>query len=219
MARRGFGDACGAAHALELIGERWALLVLREMLLGPRRFTGLRADLPGISANVLTQRLAELEARGLVERRWLPPPASVQVYALTPWGREAEPILQAMGRWAARSPQHDPALPISAVSVLLLLRTLLDPARAAGIDAVIGFHFGKDDYVGRLKDGALTITRGTDAAPDVRFSGTPRAFAAAVHGGASLAALAAEGTLAIDGDAALARRFLTLFPLPPKLSD
>ena len=90
------------------------MLVLRELLLGPRRFSDLRADLPGISANVLTQRLAELEARGLVVRRKLPPPASVQVYEATEWGLEAEPIVQTLGRWAARSPAHDPTLPISA---------------------------------------------------------------------------------------------------------
>ncbi|MBA3577769.1 MAG: helix-turn-helix transcriptional regulator, partial [Sphingomonas sp.] len=88
-ARRGYGDACGTAHALELIGERWALLVLRELMLGPRRFTELKAELPGISANVLTQRLAELEERGLVRRTRLPPPASVQVYEATRWGLEA----------------------------------------------------------------------------------------------------------------------------------
>src|SRR6478736_7296830 len=90
---RAYDDACGTAHALELIGERWALLVLRELMLGPRRFSELRIDLPGISANVLTQRLTELESRGLVRRRKLPPPASSQVYEATEWGLEAEPIV------------------------------------------------------------------------------------------------------------------------------
>ena len=78
--KRRYDDACGLAHALELIGERWAMLVLRELAYGPRRFSELKADLPGISANVLTQRLTELEARGLVRKTRLPPPASVQVY-------------------------------------------------------------------------------------------------------------------------------------------
>src|SRR3712207_3449963 len=101
--RRRYEDACGAAHALDLVGERWALLVMRELMLGPKRFSDLRADLPGISANVLTQRLEGLEAAGVLVRRKLPPPASVQVYELTPWGYESEPIFQALGRWAARS--------------------------------------------------------------------------------------------------------------------
>src|ERR687890_321469 len=128
--RRRYEDACGAAHALDLIGERWALLVMRELMFGPKRFSDLRADLPGISANVLTQRLEGLEAAGAVMRRRLPPPASAQVYELTPWGYESEPIFQVLGRWAARSPQHDPTLPLSAVSLFLSFRTMFDPARA-----------------------------------------------------------------------------------------
>ncbi len=100
--KRRYDDSCGTAHALELIGDRWALLVMRELMLGPRRFSQLRADLPGISANVLAQRLGDLERTGLLERLKLPPPASMQVYGLTRWGYEAEPITQALGRWAAR---------------------------------------------------------------------------------------------------------------------
>ena len=99
-----YNDACGTAHGLELIGERWALLVVRELMLGPKRFGDLKADLTGISANVLTQRLERLEVVGIVTRRKLPPAASVQVYDLTDWGREAEPIIMTLGRWAARSP-------------------------------------------------------------------------------------------------------------------
>src|SRR5215207_2665468 len=84
--KRRYDDACGLAHALELVGERWAMLVLRELAYGPRRFSELRTDLQGISANVLSQRLSELEARGLVRKTRLPPPASVQVYQATDWG-------------------------------------------------------------------------------------------------------------------------------------
>src|SRR5918997_4932868 len=119
-----YDDACGTAHALDLIGERWALLVMRELMLGPKRFSDIRADLPGISANVLTQRLEGLEAAGVLVKKRLPPPASAQVYELTPWGYEAEPIFQALGRWAARSPTHDPSLPLSSVSLLLSFRTM-----------------------------------------------------------------------------------------------
>src|SRR6478735_6090294 len=133
--RRRYDDACAAAHALDIVGERWALLVVRELMMGPKRFSDLRASLPGISANVLTQRLEGLEAAGVLTRRKLPPPASAQVYELTPWGYESEPIFQALGRWAARSPSHDPTLPFSAASLLLSLRTMLDPARAGGLDA------------------------------------------------------------------------------------
>src|SRR5437764_2770944 len=126
---RWYEDACAAAHALDLVGERWALLVMRELMFGPKRFSDLRASLPGISASVLTQRLEGLEAAGVLIRRKLPPPASVRVYELTEWGRESEPIFQALGRWASRSPLHDPTLPFSAASLLLPLRTMLEPGR------------------------------------------------------------------------------------------
>src|SRR6478609_351799 len=145
--RKRFEDACGLAHAMDLIGERWAMLVLRELAYGPRRFSGLKRDLPGISANILTQRLTELEARGLVRKTKLPPPASVQVYEATPWGLEVVPVIASLGRWAARSPLHDPTLQMSHVSLLMSLQTLFSPALAAGLDTRIGFRFGETGYV------------------------------------------------------------------------
>src|SRR5215211_2976946 len=131
--KRRYDDACGLAHALELVGDRWAMLVLRELAYGPRRFSELKTDLQGISANVLTQRLTELEGRGLIRKIRLPPPASVQVYEATEWGLEVVPVIASLGRWAARSPLHDPTLPMSHVSLLMSLQTLLSPARAAGL--------------------------------------------------------------------------------------
>src|SRR3954464_1665983 len=149
--RRRYDDACGAAHGLDLVGERWALLVIRELMLGPKRFGDLRRDLPGISANVLTQRLEGLEEAGVLIRRRLPPPVSAQVYELTPWGYEAEPILQVMGRWAPRSSSHDPSLPLSAVSLLLSFRTMCDPARAAGVEMRVGLSIGGESFVVQVR--------------------------------------------------------------------
>ena len=209
---RSYDDACGTAHALDLIGERWALLVLRELMLGPRRFSGLKADLPGISSNVLAQRLVELERRGLARKLRLPPPASVQVYEATEWGLEAEPIVQALGRWAARSPRHDPTLPISGVSILLSFRTMLDRDKARGIDARIGFRFGETGYVAELHDGTITVERAIPDGCDVVFTAAPTALAAVVYGGAPL------DSIGVEGDKALAKRFTTLFPLPPKVA-
>lgn len=208
--KRVYDDACGTAHGLELIGERWALLVLRELMLGPRRFSELKADLPGISANVLTQRLAELEAKGLVERRRLPPPANVQVYAATPWGLEAETVIQTLGRWAARSPRHDPTLPLSGVSVMLSFRTMLDPQRAKDVRGTFGFRFGHDHYVGHLADGRFEVERGETERADVVFTGAPTALAAVAYGGQPL------DLVQVEGDRALADRFVGLFPLPDK---
>jgi DNA-binding HxlR family transcriptional regulator len=216
--RRTYDDACGAAHALDLVGERWALLVIRELMLGPKRFSDLRGDLPGISANVLTQRLEGLEAAAILTRRRLPPPASAQVYELTPWGYEAEPIFQALGRWAARSPSHDPTLPLSSVSLLLSFRTMVDPERAKGETATIGLRLGDETFVVRLEDGRLGAERGPVEGTDLVFTGPAPAIAAAVYGGVPLAALETQGALKLEGDRALAERFVTYFPLPPKVA-
>jgi DNA-binding HxlR family transcriptional regulator len=214
--RRHYEDACAAAHALDLVGERWALLVMRELMLGPKRFSDLRESLPGISANVLTQRLEGLEAAGVLLRRKLPPPAASQVYELTEWGYESEPIFQALGRWAARSPAHDPTLPFSAASFFLSLRTMLDPERAKGLDARIGFRLAEETFLAHLADGRIEIARGALDKTDLILAGTPPVLAGAIYGGQPLAALESAGVLEIEGSRALAERFVGLFPLPPK---
>ena len=201
---RRYDDACGTAHALDLVGERWALLVTRELMLGPKRFSDLRADLPGISANVLTQRLEGLEANGLLVRRKLPPPASTQVYELTEWGYEAEPIIQTLGRWATRSPAHDPTMPISATSIMLSFRTMIDAERARGIDARIGFRMGEESFLAHLIDGRVDVVRGPVEGADLVLTGAPPMIAAAVYGGQPIEALDAEGALQVEGDRALA---------------
>lgn len=214
---RSYDDACGAAHALDLVGERWALLVIRELMFGPKRFSDLRADLPGLSANVLTQRLEKLEDIGVLTRRKLPPPAAVQVYELTPWGQEIEPVFCILGRWAARSPLHDPTLPVSAASIMLSFKTMFDPARAKSIKARVGFRIGAETFLVRIGAGKIAAAREAPEGADVLFTGAAKVIAAAVYGGVPLAALEASGALRIEGDHALARKFVTLFPLPPKV--
>ena len=209
--KRRYEDACGLAHALDLLGERWAMLVLRELAYGPRRFSELRSDLSGISANVLTQRLTELEARGLVRKTKLPPPASVQVYEATQWGLEAVPVIASLGRWAARSPLHDPTLRMSHVSVLMSLQTLISPERAEGFKGRICFRLGDANYVATVADGRLDVDRRNADDCDVTFTGTPSEIAAVIHGGAPFE------TIRVEGDMALANRFRTLFPLPSKV--
>ncbi|HEX8307531.1 MAG TPA: winged helix-turn-helix transcriptional regulator [Allosphingosinicella sp.] len=215
--KRRYDDACGTAHALDLIGERWALLVMRELMLGPKRFGDLRADLPGISANVLTQRLEGLEASGLLVRRRLPPPASTQVYELTPWGYEAEPIVQSLGKWAARSPAHDPTLPISATSIMLSFRTMFDGSRAAGFEARIGFRLGAENFLATVQGGRFENGRAEIEGADVVFIGTPPGLAAFVYGGQPIEVLEGAGILKLEGDFEVAERFATLFPLPAKV--
>ena len=216
MSSRIYDDACATAHALDLIGERWALLVMRELMLGPRRFGDLRASLTGISANVLTQRLEGLEEAGIVRRRKLPPPANVQVYELTEWGLEAEPILLVLGKWATRSPHHDPTLPFSPVSLMLSFRAKFEPLKAKGMTVSIGFRFGDELFAVNLRKGVLSNGRGAAVAPDVEVVGTPEAMAGLVYGKVPLDALEAQGALKVMGDRAALQRFADLYELPPK---
>ena len=197
---------------MELLGERWAMLVLRELAYGPRRFTDLKNDLVGISANVLTQRLNELEERGLVRKLKLPPPASVQVYQATEWGLEVVPAIASLGKWAARSPLHDPELRMSHVSIVMSLQTLISPQRAHGFNARVGFRFGHTSYVTTIHDGRLDVERREPEGCDVTFVGSPSAIAAVIHGGAPFE------TISIEGDRKVAERFRTLFPLPEKVA-
>ena len=215
---RWYQDACGAAHALELLGERWALLVVRELMFGPRRFGELRGALPGISANILTQRLLGLEASGIVVRRPLPGSSKSQMYELTPWGYESEPIFQVLGRWAARSPSHDPSLPLSAASLLLSFRTMIHAKRVKDAEATIGLRLDDDDFVAHVRDGGITIRRGDVRGTDVTVVGRAVALASVVYGGRPLADAEADGALRIEGDRGLARRFVTWFVLPPKIA-
>ncbi|MBW6526793.1 helix-turn-helix transcriptional regulator [Sphingomonas sp. RHCKR7] len=197
---------------MELLGERWALLIVRELMFGPRRFTELRGGLPGISANVLTQRLERLAATAVVQKVEMP--GGVSGYALTDWGYEAEPAIMSLGRWAARSPDHDPALPLSAASMMMSLRTMADPARVPG-PITIGFLFDRDSFVARLADGALAIAR-APAFGDAVFDTDPRTMAAIVYGKLPVAAAEAAGSLRFGGDRAAAEAFIDLFHLPAK---
>jgi DNA-binding HxlR family transcriptional regulator len=214
---RWYEDACGTAFAMELIGERWSLLVVRELMLGPRRFSELKKALNGISAKVLTERLDSLERAGAVVKRTLPPPANVQVYGLTEWGYLAEPAIQELGRWAATSPHHDPTLPLSPVSLMLSFRTMLDKGRAKAFDATIGFEVAGETYRAELKDGQLPIRRADigDAQATFRAPAAPL-LAAVFYGKVRPEELAGQG-VRIDGDRALAERFVDLFHLPAKV--
>jgi DNA-binding HxlR family transcriptional regulator len=216
--RRWYDDACGAALGMELVGERWSILIVRELLLGCRRFGELRTGLPGISANILAQRLSGLEAAGIVRRDRLPPPANVQVYELTQWGYQAEEAVLALAKWALRSPLHDHRLPFSAVSLMLSLRMLFVAERAVGMTMAIAFYLGSERYWATLTDGGLAVGRGSITRPTATLFGTPSCFLAPTFGGMPLAAAEAQGAVRVEGDAEAAARFFTLFSLPSKIA-
>lgn len=217
--RRWYEDACGSAHALELVGERWSLLILRELMFGPRRFNDIRAALPGLSANVLTQRLETLAGHGLVTRIRLPPPASVQVYGLTEWGYEADRVLMVLGAWAARSPDHDPTLPLSKSSLMLSFRTMFRAQLANGVRMKIGFRLGEETFLVTIADGVLTPTRAGIEEAELIFTTTSEAVAGFVYGKLPLEALEASGAITLEGDRSLAVVFQTLFGLPAKATE
>ena len=161
---RSYQDACGIARALDVVGERWALLIVRELLFGPQRFSDLRQALPGASSNLVADRLRELTGRGVVSRRRLAPPAASQVYELTEWGRELEPIVLALGTWGIRAPMPDGPTTLSATSVLIYLRTAarLDP-KAAPAD----YRFEMDSRVWTIRtgNGRVHVEAGEPAHP------------------------------------------------------
>jgi DNA-binding HxlR family transcriptional regulator len=195
---------------MDLIGERWSMPLIRELLLGPRRFSDLRASLHAISANVLTQRLEGLEAAGVLTRKRLPPPANVQVYELTPWGYEAAPIFQALGRWAVRSPHHDPTRPFSPVSLMLSLRTMFSDEIAGDLRARIQLAMNGEPFFWVREKGTIAIGRGEIENPDLKLTGSPSDIAGFIYVGAPLESIGAEG------DLDLAKRLPSFFPMPEK---
>jgi DNA-binding HxlR family transcriptional regulator/putative sterol carrier protein len=214
VAMRTYCDGCAAAHALDLVGERWALLVVRELLLGPKRFTDLRAGLPGASPNVLAQRLRELERAGVVRRRKLPPPAASRVYELTDWGMELEPVITQLGRWGARSPSRPRDAGLGVDSLVLSFRTMFDPRAAEGFSASYELRLGEDVFRVVVDDGRFEISRGNAGRPDAIIETGPGTLAALVYEGRQLTEALRSGDIKIEGSREAVERFLTLFPLP-----
>lgn len=212
--KRSYDDGCAAAHALDLIGERWALLVVRELLLGPKRFTDLRASLPGISPNVLTQRLTELEQGSVLQKRKLGPPVGTWVYELTDWGRELETIIIELGRWAVKSPCFPQGVFMSATSLMLSFRAMFNAAQAKGANARYEIRLGDEVFRLEVTDGDLEIERGNAAKPDGIIEANPNTLFAIVYMGRDPEEAIKAGELVYQGDKSILKRFLTLFSLP-----
>ncbi|HET9121508.1 MAG TPA: winged helix-turn-helix transcriptional regulator [Solirubrobacterales bacterium] len=193
-------DGCGIAHASDLLGQRWALLVVRELLLGPKRFTDLRAGIPDISPNVLGQRLRELEESGIVGRRRLAPPAAAQVYELTDWGHKLEPAVLALGTWASRSPSFPLGAEMGPDSLVLALKSTFQPEKADGLDATYELRLGELPFRISVKAGEFVADRGEAESPDAVLSADPNAMARVVFGGQRLGQAIEAGDIEIDGD-------------------
>jgi DNA-binding HxlR family transcriptional regulator len=213
--RRTYGsydDGCASAHALDLIGDRWALIVARELLLGPKRFIDLQRDIPGIGPGVLSRRLQELEADGIVVRRALPRPADVTVYGLTDWGRELEQVNAALSRWAVRSPGLPLEADMSPDTIVLAMRAharpgsgprrrvalLLTDSRTGGNRPV--------EYLATVgAAGTEIIKEPTPADVDARVEASTSVWKALVVGGSRLED---QDTILISGDTMAVRLLL-----------
>ncbi|MBW8639395.1 helix-turn-helix transcriptional regulator [Hoeflea sp. WL0058] len=206
-----YDEGCLAAHALNLIGDRWALLVVRELMFAPKRFQMIRAGLPGVTASVLTGRLAQLVQAGVIDHD-----ERLGVYALTEVGRDLLPVLEALCRWALTVPDHDPSRFISPSALMISMGVTLVRDRAQGRESLAGFDFGDEAFEMRLGGDRLQTT--SVRTPDTPFvlHGNGNALAKAAYGAIPLQTLVKQGVVDADGDIAAAEDFLSLFRLQPQ---
>ncbi|HET6734699.1 winged helix-turn-helix transcriptional regulator [Mycobacterium sp.] len=214
VGRRRYDEGCAVAHALDLIGERWAMLIVRELLLGPKRFTDLRAGMPGASADVLALRLREMTESGVVRRRKLPPPAGSEVYELTEWGADLEPIVTHLGRWGSRSSSLNPTADSSVDSVVLSLRALFNPQAAKRFSATIRLRLSGNEFTVEVAEGQLRVARGEAEHPTATLDTDRPTLAALLYGGRPLDDAVRAGDATVGGKPDVVKRFLALFPLP-----
>jgi DNA-binding HxlR family transcriptional regulator len=209
--RRPYGDRCGIARALDRVGERWSLMIVRELILGPKRFTDLRAGLPLIGADVLSQRLRELEETGVLHQRRLPPPAAINVYELTPRGRELEPVLLALGRWGSAEPVDAEAETFGPDSAMLALKTMFTARHADGLEAEYQLRISGQPFRAAVASGEFELQRGEAVTPLLELVTDPGTLAAIVWHGVALEHAIDDGSLALSGAIADAERFVGLF--------
>jgi len=208
---RRYDDPCGIARALDVVGDRWALLVVRELIFGPKRFVQLRHGLPGVSPNVLSQRLRDLEDAGVVRRDVLGPPADVPVYELTARGLALEPVLLELARWGSQQPLTAPGQ-LSASALLLALKAVFDPA--AGVGATFALRVDGDWFGLTAAGGSITIARGRAEHPVATLETDVATLRSVAFGREPVTAAERDGRLTVTGDRCLAERFTRMFPVP-----
>jgi DNA-binding HxlR family transcriptional regulator len=218
MTARTYGQYCGLAYALDLIGERWALMIVRDLILGPKRFTDLELGLPGVPSNVLSTRLKELEQNGIVRRHVLPRPARSVVYELTEYGQELEDIVLHLGLWGARS-LGDPRLADSLTpnALLLALRASFQPEAARKLRATYEIRVGQIVISAQISNGHLELSEGPPPAPDLVIV-TDHTLRHVMSGETTVDEAVERGTLKATGDPALLAGFARLFRLPPSVT-
>jgi DNA-binding HxlR family transcriptional regulator len=215
MKPRAYGQFCGLARALEVVGERWAVLIVRDLLVGPRRFTDLHRGLPKIPTNVLAARLKELEAAGVVRRRVLPRPSSSVIYELTEYGAELEDVLIRLGRWGAKlldEPRSEEIITVD--SMVMAMRSTFHPDAARGLHAGFELHFGDIVIHARVDNGKVRAAAGALPAPDLIIEAGP-AIKELMTGAIGPAEAIKSGTVRLKGNAKLLTRFAEIFRIEP----
>lgn len=206
--RRSYGDACATARALDVVGERWALLIVRELLFGPKRFGDLQSGLATVRPNVLSQRLRDLEASGVIERRRLGRPASVWVYQLTEWGRRLEGVLLMLGEWGRAVPIDAEDAKISVDALMLALKTHFDASKDPTLAATILVGIEDDHFTVAVGDGKLTIARAEPSSFDAALYTDLPTFKALIIDGEPRQRAEADGRLSVTGDSQAVDRLL-----------
>lgn len=217
MATRSYNQLCGLAYALDIVGERWTLLIIRELMPGPRRFTDLMEGLPGISSNLLSGRLKDLEKKGLIRRRDLPPPAASTVYELTFLGQSLEPMMLELGKWGSQFVPENPggdAL-LHAGSYALTLKTFFDPEEARGLHETYVLCIDDDTLSVRIADGDIDVWQGQARDPDMILHADMPTYMALLLGHLPPQEALAGGHVRVEGDAQALSRFLDLCSVPP----
>ncbi len=212
--KRSYSDPCGVARALDLVGERWALLVVRDLLLGPKRFTDLRVSLPGIGPDVLAGRLRELEDAGIVARETLAPPAASRVYRLTPRGTALEPVILELGRWGSQAPFPPHHGELSPDSLALALKTTFSPAAAGSLALTVALGVDGQSFAIRVLDGQLTLARGTIEHPDLAITADTSALTQVLWHGRPLDDATRAEEIVVAGRRRDALRLLRAFVIP-----
>lgn len=207
---RSYGDPCGIARALDIVGERWALLIIRELMLGPKRFTDVRRGLPGASPNVISQRLRELESAGVVRRLRV----GGARYELTEWGRTLRPVLIGLGQWGARS-GTPPKSPMSPDALMLALESTFIAERMNSLDIRIELRLDDEPFTAELRSDRLQVSRGAPFDADARIEGATSDLRAVVFGDRGIE----ESGITLEGDTAVARRFLGSFERPSPITS
>lgn len=216
MKHRTYNQYCGLAYALDIVGERWTMLIIRELIAGPRRFTDLMAGLPGISTNLLSERLKNLEQQQVLNRRVLPPPAGSTVYELTPAGQRLEPTLLELGKWGSQfvPPSAEGAALLNVGSYALLLKTFFRPDRAGGLNETYELRVDNEVLEVRISKGEIEVRQGGSGPADVIFQTDLPTYLGLLQRQIEPDEAICRGLIRIEGDPAALSRFLDLCGLP-----